>query len=291
MTDHNADGEIKDTGDKVSGHHDEASVVPESGNEVHEAKASEESARTAVAKQPSKEITLQRLTPHTSWEDYAFRDEAAHEQAANADAPEPAASRRLSMAAIVAIAAAVGAIGGSLATVGAGHYLKNDQTAAVAASASTAAAEHARTVDSAIAKINADIATLKTSNAAQSAKLADRIDRVEKAQAEPAAKLAKLSDAVEKLRAPAPAPVAAATPAPETTGSIKPAAAQPSRLPVVEGWALREVFDGTATVVGRAGIFDVIPGDPLPGVGRVDAIRKQDGRWVVVTSRGLIVSR
>lgn len=292
MTDHNADGEIKDTGDKASGHHDEASVVPEFGNVVHEAKALEDSARTAVAKQPSKEITLQRLTPHTSWEDYAFRDEAAHEQAANADAPEPAASRRLSMAAIVAIAAAVGAIGGSLATVGAGHYLKNDQTAAVAAaSASTAAAEHARTVDSAIAKINADIAALKTGSAAQSAKLADRIDRVEKAQAEPAAKLAKLSDAVEKLRAPAPAPVAAATPAPETTGSIKPAAAQPSRLPVVEGWALREVFDGTATVVGRAGIFDVIPGDPLPGVGRVDAIRKQDGRWVVVTSRGLIVSR
>lgn len=40
---------------------------------------------------------------------------------------------RLSMAAIVAIAAAVGAIGGSLATVGAGHYLKSDQTASIAA--------------------------------------------------------------------------------------------------------------------------------------------------------------
>ncbi len=119
--------------------------------------------------------------------------------------------------------------------------------------------------------------------------MAERIEKVEKAQAEPAAKLAKLSDAVDKLRAPAPA--AAATPAPETTGSIKPTAAQPNRLPVVDGWVLREVFDGTATVVGRAGIFDVIPGDPLPGVGRVDAIRRQDGRWVVVTSRGLIVAR
>ena len=27
----------------------------------------------------------------------------------------------------------------------------------------------------------------------------------------------------------------------------------------------------------------------VPGLGRVDAIRKQDGRWVVVTSKGLIV--
>jgi hypothetical protein len=28
----------------------------------------------------------------------------------------------------------------------------------------------------------------------------------------------------------------------------------------------------------------------VPGLGRVDAIRKQDGRWVVVTSRGLITT-
>ncbi|MFX8512284.1 hypothetical protein ABTM04_20485, partial [Acinetobacter baumannii] len=89
--------------------------------------------------------------------------------------------------------------------------------------------------------------------ASQSAK----IDRVEKAQAEPAAKLAKLSEAVDKLKAPA--PTQAANAAPETTGSIKSTAAQPGRLPVVEGWTLRDVFDGTATVVGRAGIFDVIP--------------------------------
>jgi len=285
MTDHNADGEIKG-----SGNHGEASSAPDSSDTVqHETKAvgaPDESASTHVAKQPSKEITLQRLTPHSSWEDYAFRDDTVHEQAANAAAaPEATASRRMSIAAIVTIAAAVGAIG---ATAGVGHYLKADQTAAVAAS--SAAAEQARTVDNAIAKINADIAALKSNGAAQSAKIAERIEKVEKAQAEPAAKLAKLSEAVDKLRAPA--TVTAATPAPEITGSIKStAAAQPNRLPVVDGWVLREVFDGTATVVGRQGIFDVIPGDPLPGVGRVDAIRRQDGRWVVVTSRGLIVSR
>jgi hypothetical protein len=38
-------------------------------------------------------------------------------------------------------------------------------------------------------------------------------------------------------------------------------------------------------------VFEVYPGDPLPGVGRVNAIRRQDGRWVVVTDRGLIVAR
>ena len=241
MTDHNADGDIKQTGN-----HSEASLVPETGDMVqHEAKAADaaDSASTHVARQPSKEITLQRLTAHSSWEDIVSNESAAREQQFTAAAAPEATGRRLSMAAIVAIAAAVGAIGGAFATAGVGHYLKSDQTATVAADA---AAAQARSMESAIGKINADIAALKSSSAAQSAKIVERIDRVEKGQAEPAAKLAKLSDAVEKLRAPAPAPTTNA--APETTGSIKPAATQPGRLPVVEGWTLREVFEGTATV-------------------------------------------
>ena len=44
-------------------------------------------------------------------------------------------------------------------------------------------------------------------------------------------------------------------------------------------------------IEGRRGVFEIFTGDSIPGVGRVDAIRKQDGRWVVVTSKGLIVSR
>lgn len=280
MTDHTADSEIKE-----EGNHSEASLVPDAGDTVaHEPKveAASEPAPQA-ARQPSKEITLQRLTTHSSWEDIVSSESAAREKQFTA-VPE-GATRRFSIAAVVAIAAAVGALGGALATVGVGHFAKGDQAATVAAAS---AAEQARALEGAIGKINADISALKSSSAAQSAKIVERIDRVEKAQAEPAAKLAKLNEAVEKLRAPAPA---AAASAPETTGSIKTAAPQPNRLPIVEGWTLRDVYDGTATVAGRQGIFDVMPGDPLPGVGRVDAIRRQDGRWVVVTSRGLIVSR
>jgi hypothetical protein len=105
---------------------------------------------------------------------------------------------------------------------------------------------------------------------------------------------------VEKLRV-APAPVAAAAPvaAKEVTGSISAPAAVPAsapkvevaRLPTVEGWLLRDVANGGALIEGRQGIFEVYAGDPVPGLGRVDAIRRQDGRWVVVTSRGLIVAR
>ena len=59
----------------------------------------------------------------------------------------------------------------------------------------------------------------------------------------------------------------------------------------MEGWVLREVGRGSALIESRRGLYEVFAGDPIPGLGRVDAIRKQDGRWVVVTSRGLIVAR
>ncbi len=214
--------------------------------------------------------------------------------------------RRMSaMAAVVALATVAGALGGALATAGLGHLLSSGET--VVASANTGALE------ASIARIDADIVALKagvehTSKVAtgQFNKTSDRLDKVEKAQVEPAAKLAKLSEAVEKLRAaPVPAPVAAAAPVParDVTGSVpQPAAvataspaaavalAKPDvgRLPKVEGWVLRDVSNGGALIEGRQGIFEVYAGDPVPGLGRVDAIRKQDGKWVVVTSKGLI---
>jgi hypothetical protein len=136
-------------------------------------------------------------------------DEAAAE-------PEPEAHqgmfgrRRLAaLAAVVALAVVAGALGGALATAGLAHVAGNDAATPVNSA-----------LEASVARIEADIAALKTSvehasktNLAQFNKTADRLDKVEKAQLEPAAKLAKLSETVEKLRtAPpaAPVPVAAA---------------------------------------------------------------------------------
>jgi len=160
-----------------------------------------------------------------------------------------------------------------------------------------------------MARIDAEILALKASvehtskaGVSQFNKTSDRLDKVEKAQGEPAAKLAKLSEAVEKLRAQtAPAAVTPAA-ARDVTGTVSPpatAAAVPlpapkpeiARLPTVEGWVLRDVENGSALIEGRQGVYEVYAGDPVPGLGRIDAIRKQDGKWVVVTSKGLIVAR
>ena len=213
--------------------------------------------------------------------------------------------RRMSaMAAVVALATVAGAVGGALATTGLGYLTGGNSVVA-----------NTGALESQMARIDADIVALKAGvehtsriGLSQFNKTSDRIDKVEKAQIEPAAKLAKLSEAVEKLRAvPAPATVAAATPAAakDVTGSITPpataAAAAPvplpapkpeiARLPTVEGWVIRDVGRGGALIEGRQGIFEVYAGDPVPGLGHVEAIRRQDGKWVVVTSKGLIVAR
>jgi hypothetical protein len=54
---------------------------------------------------------------------------------------------------------------------------------------------------------------------------------------------------------------------------------------------LRDVGRGAALIESRKGLYEVYAGDAVPGLGRVDAIRRQDGRWVVVTTKGLIVAR
>jgi hypothetical protein len=232
--------------------------------------------------------------------DRAWNGDRTASKAEAEKSAEPSGKPRMAaMAAVVALATVAGALGGALATAGLGHFLGGEQ--AVAAVAKDSALE------ASVARIDADIVALKASvehtsrmGMSQFNKASDRLDKVEKAQAEPAAKLAKLSEAVDKLRATAPAAVAAATPvaAREVTGSVTPAAAaaasartEVGRLPTVEGWTLRDVANGGALIESRRGIYEVYAGDPVPGVGRVDAIRKQDGRWVVVTSKGLIVAR
>ena len=226
-----------------------------------------------------------------AWESHSTDSKAETEQSQDAFG-----KRRLSaMAAMVALAVVAGALGGALATAGLSHLVADDATSS-----------GNRALEASVARIDADMLALKASveqtsrtGMSQFNKTGDRLDKIEKAQAEPAAKLARLSEAVDKLRAASPAAAlpgaAAPVAAKDVTGSIAPPATSPKpevgRLPTVEGWVLRDVANGGALIEGRRGIYEVYAGDPVPGLGRVDAIRRQDGHWVVVTSKGLIVAR
>jgi hypothetical protein len=210
------------------------------------------------------------------------------------------------LAAALAFAACLGAIGGSLGIAGYERAMLARAPAPPApppvqtAAAPDPSAEEIKLLKETIAQLRANtkalndglnalrtgLANTSAASAAQMSKIAETLDRVERraivAQAPPLAP-----------QAAAPAP-----PAPETTGSIlprpaapAPAANEPAKPPIIAGWVLRKVYDGAALIEGREGIIEVEPGAVLPGAGRVESIKRQDGRWVVVTTRGLILPR
>jgi len=225
----------------------------------------------------------------------------------------PSKRRFAALAILLALATGAGAFGGAFATATLFH---GPETAGSSSS-----------LDASITRIEADILALKASlefgsklGQSQFNKTSERLEKIEKAQAEPAAKLARLSESVDRLRAvplplPAPPSVPSAS-AREVTGSIASASPQSAsrgetarnetarneaakgdakteagKLPTLEGWVLRDVVHGGALIDGRRGMYEVYAGDVIPGLGRIDAIRRQDGHWVVVTSKGLIIAR
>ena len=200
------------------------------------------------------------------------------------------------LAASIALAAVIGALTAAAAT----SALLKDSTAATASSAAETSALQAT-----VAQLNGEIAALKTglgtaqrSATAQLGKLTERLDRAEKAQAEPGAKLARLTETVDRLEkrqqqaaaAPAVSANVTASSDPDITGSINPYKEE-SRPPIAEGWRLRDFYSGRAVVEARNGmLFEVGPGSNLPGLGRVEAIKRENGRVVVVARNGVIVA-
>jgi hypothetical protein len=212
----------------------------------------------------------------------AERDHALQD---SADAA-PHVSRFTLLAAALALAAALGAMIGALAAYGLAR------PANIAVAAGRTGLEEVQALKENVVQARVELAALKLSidsanrnAAAQLTRISERIDRAERTQAEPTAKLAKAVDALERLSRGEAAPK-------DVTGSVAPSPAavnQATKSGAIDGWVVRDVHRGTALIEGRMGLIEVDQGDVVPGLGRVDAIRRQDGRWVVVTSKGLIM--
>jgi hypothetical protein len=227
---------------------------------------------------------IDELTP-SSGGDAAAADDAAPESGEESAAPH--VSRFTVLAASLALAAALGAMVGALVAYGLAR-----PAAVPAVAAGRTALEDIQALKENVVQARVELAALKLSidsanrNAgAQLSRISERIDRVERSQAEPAAKLTKAIDTPERL-------ARGEAASKDVTGSVAAAASalnQPAKPAAVEGWVVRDVYRGTALIEGRMGVIEVDQGDVVPGLGRVDAIRKQDGRWVVVTPKGLIM--
>jgi hypothetical protein len=233
--------------------------------------------------------------------------------------PEPAArataragGRRFAMlAAGLTLAAALGAIAGTAGTAGVEHLFASAPAASsppVAVAIRHESNDEVRVLRDSVAQLKGNVKALSDNVAAlrstinlstsaantQFTKISEALDRVEKERAadRERADRERAADRERTERR-----VTTLAPSPEPTGSVPPASAAPIdpkaaiKTSVVEGWSLRRVYGSdSALVEGRYGVVEIVPGDLVPGLGRIQEIKRQDGHWVVVTSRGLVVS-
>ncbi len=200
------------------------------------------------------------------------------------------------LAASVAFAGALGAMAGALGT----SVFARPQPAAAE---TPMAAVDLTAVRDTIASLRTEIAAIKSSvdssnrNAnAQFAKFTERLERIDRAQAASAAQQAGDGGdrAPREARAGEPArPPDRCSRSRPRPWRLQPRRPPPSRRARASSTAgrVRHVSRGVAVIQGRRiGAIEVEAGDIVPGVGRIESIRRQDGRWVVLTSNGMITS-
>jgi hypothetical protein len=194
----------------------------------------------------------------------------------------PRHKRYALLAASVAIAAALGGIIGALAT--------GNSTPPV----NVAALEENKAMQQSVAKLVKEVTTLKA-NLEEANKFAH--NQVAKLDAKIGTKLEERlkKDAAEitgSISAPQTVAAAAAPlPTPRPAPRIASVESQPSaRLPIVPDWSIRDARGGYIYVESRGDIYQIVPGAPLPGLGPVESVKRLDGRWVVTTPKGIIVS-
>lgn len=219
---------------------------------------------------------------------FAERVNETPRAAAGGAASQQRSFRFAVLAAAIAGAAGIGALAGSMAAFGLSHQ-NTAQATVVRTAESRDVMQALKTQRAEISSLKASLDSESRSANAQFARISDRFNNVEHAQADQAGKLTHIAEVVDRFGKKAAA-------APEITGSIAATASQPAArpapvIPVLHDWIVQGVRNGRAMVQTRYGaMFLVASGGMLPGVGRVAEIKRQNGEWVVVTERGLITS-
>ena len=191
------------------------------------------------------------------------------EAATTAGSSSIQSSRFLQLAAAVAFIAAFSSFIGSVSGAGFAHlYYPNTAAAPDVPVAADATAWQQMKAE--LAALKAEVDTTMRGTNGQYSKIADHLDRIDQRFA---------STETTGSIAASPSSTAPETPQPKIADRI------------LQDWAVRDVRNGRALIESRyGGIFDVGAGSMLPGLGRVDSIKRQDGQWLVLTARGTITS-
>ena len=202
-------------------------------------------------------------------------DAAAESEPSKSAAASARSKRFVMLAASVAFAAGFGSFVGSVSGSGLARFIYPPPQAPAPATGienTIAAMREIKLELAEVAALKASVDNTARNTINQYAKIADRLDRIDQRSTGAAATTGSLPVQTAALAAPAPAE-------PKLSDRI------------LQDWIVHDVQNGHALVESRyGGLFAVSAGSVLPGIGRVDMIKRQDGHWVVLTARGTIVS-
>ena len=54
---------------------------------------------------------------------------------------------------------------------------------------------------------------------------------------------------------------------------------------------MRRAYEGIAILEGQPGVIEVVLGQDVPNLGRIEEIKYENNRWQVLTSKGIILAR
>lgn len=181
------------------------------------------------------------------------------------------------LAASVTFAAALGAIIGAAASGGFSAPAKTD----------VAVVEENKAMQQSIARLGKEITTLRAgleqANQSAHTQIAKISERLKQASTEITGSISAPQTTAPAAAAPLPQPRP-----PQQIAAVEPAPS--ARLSVLAGWRISDTRNGYVYVENHGEVYQVVLGAPLPGLGPVQSVRRQDGRWVVSTPRGIIVS-
>jgi hypothetical protein len=128
-------------------------------------------------------------------------------------------------------------------------------------------------------------------------RFAENLDRIERSNSTATARMEKIAEAqtlaaAQSTQSPVQSPLRMAS-IPhnvEVTGSVAPPEKSKMLRRVVKGWSVRQAYEGIAILQGPKGVVEVVLGQEVPGLGRIEEMKIENGRWVVVSSVGAIVS-
>jgi hypothetical protein len=123
-------------------------------------------------------------------------------------------------------------------------------------------------------------------DAARITPLVDRLDRIERQTAT----LVTGSIAQQGAAAPSQDQAQSLTQVQTQVAKVEEAKQLDAKQQRLEGFVLREIFDGVALIESRRGIIEVMPGQNVAGIGRIEKFERRGRQWVVVTDKGFIPS-